>query len=213
MERKLIVFDVDGTLLDTQIGSFKEIGILVGKEKEVKAHDEEYQKRKHLGPWGLEQLAEIFKGLNESKIKEAAEKIVDSMIMNGAQETIVELKKRGYLIVSYSSSPIWIMEILKRKFGFSDVCGNIIEVINGKITGRLIEKVDRYSKTERLRNFQEKNSIKKENTFVVGDSVTDLPMAELGTFIAFNADKQEVREKAEHIIDKKDLREILKFIN
>jgi len=38
-------------------------------------------------------------------------------------------------------------------------------------------------------------------------------MAEYGRFIAFNADKQEVKDKAEFVINKKDLREILRYIN
>lgn len=211
--KKLVVFDVDGTLIDTKIGSFKELGVLLGKEHEVRKHDEEYQKRKHLGPWGLEELAMIFKGISEEKIKEAAEKIINNKLMAGVEETISQLKEKGFKIVSYSSSPMWIMDALKDKFGFDDVCGNIVEVAEGKVTGKLLERVDRYTKSQKLRAFMEKNNFDKGNTFIIGDSVTDLPMAELGRFIAFNSDKQEVKEKAEHAINKKDLREILQFIN
>jgi phosphoserine phosphatase len=210
---KLIVFDVDGTLIDTGIGSFKDIGMMLGKDKEIKEHAAEYEKRKHLGPWGLEELAMIFKGIDEKEIKRLAEKIVKEKLMSGAKETILKLKEKGYLLVSYSSSPIWIMKVLKQEFGFQDVCGNVLEVKDGKITGRLLGKVDRYVKAERLKKFMKENKISKENTFIVGDSVTDLPMAEHGHFIAFNCKKQEVRKKAEYIIDKKDLREILKYIN
>ena len=209
---KLIVFDVDGTLIDTKIGSFKELGIYLGKEKEIREHDEEYQRRKHLGPWGLEELAEIFKNVKEDKIKQISEEIVSRQLMQGAEKLINELKKRGYLLVSYSSSPMWIMNVLKKKFNFDDICGNKVEVKDGRITGKLLEKIDRYGKASRLKNFMYNNGVKKEDTYIIGDSVTDLPMAQYGHFIAFNSNKQEVKDEAEHIVDEKNLIKLLKFI-
>ncbi len=210
---KLVVFDVDGVLIDTKIGSFKEIGILLGKEKEIKEHAEEYERRKHLGPWGLDELAMIFKGIEEEKAEKAAKEIIERQLMNGTEETLKELKKRGYQLISYSSSPSWIMNLLREKLSFSEVCGNTLETKNKIITGKLLEKVDRYTKAEKLKKFIIKNKIDKKNIFVVGDSVTDLPIAELGRFIAFNSDNQKVKEKAEFILDKKDLREVLNIIN
>ena len=211
--KKLVVFDVDGTLIDTEIGSFKEIGMRLGKKKEIQAHHEEYERRKRLGPWGLEELGMIFKGINEEDAIRVAKEIIESKLMPGALETIKELRKRGYIIVSYSSSPMRVMIALQKMFGFKDVLGNAIEVKNGKITGRLLEKVDRYAKAERLKKFMEKNRIDGENVYVIGDSVTDLPMLEHAKhFIAFNAKKPEVREKAEQIIDDKNLRKSLEYL-
>lgn len=210
---KLVVFDVDGVLIDTKIGSFKEIGILLGKKKAVREHAEEYERRKQLGPWGLEELAMIFKGIEEKKAKKAAKEIIDKQLMPGTEETMHELMEKRYKIVSYSSSPIWIMHVLREKFNFMDICGNTLEVKNGIITGKLLEKVDRYVKAEQLKRFIAENKISKENIFIVGDSVSDLPMAELGRFIAFNSDNQTVKEKAEFVVDKKDLREVLGLID
>ena len=155
----------------------------------------------------------LFKGVEEKKAEKAAKQVIDKQLMSGTEEILKELKNRGYKTVSYSSSPVWIMSLLKEKFGFIDTCGNALEVKNRRITGNFLEKVDRYVKAEKLKRFITENKISKENTFIVGDSITDLPMAELGRFIAFNSDKQEVREKAEFVVDKKDLREVLKIIN
>jgi phosphoserine phosphatase len=210
--KKLIVFDVDGVLIDTDKGSFKELGLMFGKEKKIQEHHKEYEKRKHLGPWGLEELAMIFKDLKESDLNKASKEILDKRLMKGINETIKELKNRDYTIVSYSSSPFWIMKALKEKFGFVDICGNIIEVKNGKITGKLLKKIDRHGKAERLKEFMKEKGFTKENTYIIGDSVTDLPMAEYGHFIAFNSKKELIKEKAEEVIDKKDLREILRYL-
>jgi len=111
---KLVVFDVDGVLIDTELGSFKDLGVMLGKEKEIKKHHEEYERRKYLGPWGLEELATIFTGIKESEIKKAVKNLLKRKLMPGIRETIDELKRRGYLVVSYSSSPIWIMSDCKR---------------------------------------------------------------------------------------------------
>lgn len=209
---KLIVFDVDGVLIDTEIGSFKEIGILLGKEKQVREHAEEYKRRKYLGPWGLDELGMIFQGIEEEKVVEAAKKVVEKQLMQGVKETMLKLKNNGFLIVSYSSSPKWIMEILKEKFGFVDTVCNILESKSGKLTGKYTKQVNRYVKAESLKKFLENKNIGRKNTFIVGDSVSDLPMAEYGRFIAFNSDSQQVKDKAEFIVDKKDLREILKLV-
>ena len=209
---KLAVFDVDGTLIDTKVGTFKDLGLMLGKEEEIKAHHEEYERRKHLGPWGLDELAELFKGTKEGRMVELSKQIVDQMLMPGAEEIFKELKGRGYTLLAYSSSPTFIMEILRNRFGFSDIHGNVLEVKGGTLTGKLAEKADRHTKAERLKKFMEENSIFQKDVYVIGDSVTDLPMAEYGHFIAFNADKEEVKEKAEYVVDKKDLREILKYI-
>ena len=59
--KRLFVFDVDQTLIETEVGSFKDLGLMLGKEEEIKKHHEEYERKKHKGPWGLKELAEIFK--------------------------------------------------------------------------------------------------------------------------------------------------------
>ncbi|MBI4148343.1 hypothetical protein HY490_03575, partial [Candidatus Woesearchaeota archaeon] len=61
----LIVFDVDGVLLDTDTGGFKLLAEAIGKGEEMHRLHEEYEQRKHAGPWGLEQLAQLFAGVSE----------------------------------------------------------------------------------------------------------------------------------------------------
>ena len=65
MKKKMLIFDVDGVLLDNQMGATKEILFPLGKEKEVKIIDEEYQRRKFSGPWGLEQVVSLYKGFSQ----------------------------------------------------------------------------------------------------------------------------------------------------
>ncbi len=79
--------------------------------------------------------------------------------------------------------------------------GNRLEFRSEKSTGKIKRKVDRNVKAEILKRKMEECAIKRKDLFVVGDSITDLQMAELaGTFIAFQPREGAVKEKADSII-------------
>lgn len=209
---KLIVFDADGVLLNNKKGGFKEILILLGKKKEVLAIDREYQKRKHLGQWGLKELALLLKGFSKETLVKISKDYCMKKQVIGAQETISKLKEKNYIIGSISSNPKFVMDSLKKIFKLDFFRGNELEFRKGIATGKIVKKVDRYIKAEILKEKMVQYRVKKSNVVVVGDSLTDLPMAELaGTFIAFHAQK-EIREKANRVIEKKDLREVLNIL-
>ena len=208
---KLVAFDVDGVLLDCDIGGFKELAIQFGKEKEVREHDEEYQRRKHLGPWGLEELAMMFAGIPEHTVNEKARALVQKHLRPDAYDVVRSAKQKGYLVVAYSSNPIWIMQELKYFLGLDDICGNVVESKNGIITGKLLEKIDRFGKERRLARFMETHRISPDEAVIFGDSVTDLPMAQHGTFYAFNAKDEKVQQTAQSVIEP-PLSNVLKYL-
>lgn len=202
MNKKLIVFDVDGVLLRSKMGGFKDILILLGKKEEVKRLDEEYQKRKHSGPWGREQLAKLYKGFSKEKLREITAEYCQKNLEPGAKECITELKKNNYIVGALSSNPQFIMDFLAENLFLDFSEGAEIEFKRGKATGKFQKKVDRYVKAEILRKKIETYGFKKENVIVVGESITDLPMAELaGTFIAFRPKEKIVSEKANKIVE------------
>jgi phosphoserine phosphatase len=83
---------------------------------------------------------------------------------------------------------------------------------NGICTGRLKRKVDRFTKAEVLEEIIEDNSIPQSSVFVVGDSITDIPMSRFGLLISFNSRNRELDEMANYVVKEKDLRKILDFI-
>ena len=197
---KLIVFDVDGVLLTTEVGGFKLLAEALGKGEEMRKQHAEYEKRKHSGPWGLEQLAQLFSDIPEKEVEKHARKIIDTTLRLEAFTVIDELRKKGYFVVAYSSNPSWIMNCLKEKLQLDDVCANVLEVIDGKITGRLQHKIDRYGKEKRLVEFMEKYHLSKKDVVIVGDSVSDLPMAQHGTFYSFNTHDPTVIAAAKEVM-------------
>ncbi|MBI4017235.1 MAG: HAD family phosphatase [Candidatus Aenigmarchaeota archaeon] len=209
--QKLVVLDVDGVLLDTKIGGFKLLAEAVGKGEEMRKQHAEYEKRKHQGPWGLEQLAMLFAGISETKLNNHAIQIVDSTIMPEAYAVVQELRKRNYLVVAYSSSPSWIMNYLKQKLGLDDICANVLEVKDGNVTGKILQKMDRYGKKKHLLEFMTAHKLTKQDVIVVGDSVSDLPMAQHGTFYAFNTNDAVVVGAARQVI-MPPLNNLLKYL-
>ncbi|MDI6826029.1 MAG: HAD-IB family phosphatase [Candidatus Aenigmarchaeota archaeon] len=128
------------------------------------------------------------------------------------EEIHEESKKRNYIVAAFSSNPTVILEILQKKLNIDCVFGNVLEAKNGKFTGRFTKKMDRYQKTDELKKLVKKLSIRRNDIYVIGDSITDVPMTkEGGTFIVFNP-KDEVEEYADHAVKSNDLQDILRYI-
>jgi len=213
MPKKLIVFDVDGVLLDNKLGGFKDILVLLGKRKEVKEIEKEWQKRKLSGPWGLERLAKLYQGTSEKKLQKISIEYCRKHLMNGVKECLAKLKTRNYILGALSSNPQFIMDALIKILPLNFSEGTELEFKEGVDTGKIQKKVDRYVKAKILKEKIKKYKLRKENIIVVGDSITDLFMAkEAGTFIAFLPKEKEVEKIANSVVKKKDLREILKYI-
>ncbi len=210
--KKLIVFDVDGVILDNKIGAFKEILVFLGKEKQARRIDEEYQKRKLVAPWGLEQLAQLYKDVPQEKLKRLTLNYCQDNLMKGAERCFIKLKKRRYMAGALSSNPQFVMNVLSEMFSLSFAEGTKLEFKEGVATGKIVRPVDRHVKAQLLKEKMDKLYFEKQKTIVVGDSITDIPMAEkAGLFIAFNP-KEEIKEKANIVVKEKDLSQILNYI-
>lgn len=212
--KKMLVFDADGVLLNNQLGGFKELLIELGREKEVREIDEEYQRRRERGPWGLAELARLFNGIKVDDIEILAQNYCKEKLMAGAVTLVSELKQKGFVLGILSSNPQILLDQLKGILSLDFVEGTRLTDKNGTLTGGIEIKVDRFVKANFLKNKMREFGIEKKDLIVVGDSITDLPMAELaGKFIVFNCMDEKVRQKGDAVIDKKNLQEILYEIN
>jgi len=210
---KLVFFGVEGVLLNVVLGGFKDILTFLGKEEDVNKINEEYQKRKHLGPWGLEELVELCKGFSKTEFTKIAVDYCDKNLMMGAKDLIYEIKKKGFLIGAISSGPQFLLDALNNILDLDFVFGLEIEFKDNVATGKISRKIDRFIKVDILREKMKELNLAKENVIIIGDSITDIPMAkEAGFFVAFNSKNDEVKQKADVVVDKKDLKEVLKFI-
>ncbi|MBI2448925.1 haloacid dehalogenase-like hydrolase [Candidatus Pacearchaeota archaeon] len=210
--KKLFVFNGAGTLLDSEVSGFRWLAREIGQEREEKRHLRRYRRVKKEGPWGLEELAALFKGISQRELKEKSKKFIRENLMFGARELINILKVKHYFVAFYSSDPMEICEALKQELSLDDIYSNELEYESRKATGKLKEKVDRYDRADRIKEIVKKNKLRRDSVYIIGDSVTALPSKDYGIFISFNSKDKEVDEKADFVVKEKDLTKILEFI-
>ena len=134
-------------------------------------------------------------GLDASVLDEVARDIV---LTPGARTTIRTLKQMGYRTAVVSGGFIQVLEPMAEELDLDYVRANTLEVVDGKLTGRVIGKVvDRQAKAEFLAEFAKDSGLRMSQTVAVGDGANDIDMlTAAGLGIAFNA-KPALREVAD----------------
>lgn len=202
---KLAVFDFDSTLMDGETLEFlaKEFNL----QDKVAAITKEAMEGKIDFFESLIKRVALLKGLEQTKVEKICRELP---LMNGAKETITELKKAGYKTVCFSggfkSATIPAREYLGLDADFS----NILHFKDGKMTGLVGgEMMFSTSKGEMLVTIQRLLGVTEENTVAVGDGANDLSMFKhAAKRVAFCA-KPVLREAANIIIAEKDLTQLL----
>ena len=201
--RRLICFDMDSTLIQTEC--IDELGEQVARITE-KAMRGEIDFRE-----SFTQRVTLLKGLDSSVLQDIAEHLP---ITEGADRLMSVLKKCGYKIAILSGGFTYFGEYLRRKYNIDYVYANELEIgPDGKLTGRYVgEIVDGRRKAELLRLIAQVEKINLAQTIAVGDGANDLPMiSEAGLGIAFHA-KPKVKAGARQAISNLGLDGVLYFL-
>lgn len=206
--RRLICFDMDSTLIQTEC--IDELAERAGVGEQVKAITERAMRGEIDFKESFTERVALLKGLDESVMKEIAENLP---ITEGVERLMFVLKHYGYKIAILSGGFTYFGEHLKRKFGIDYVYANELEIVDGKLTGRYLgEIVDGKRKTELLRLLAQVEKVDIAQTIAVGDGANDLPMlSTAGLGIAFHA-KPKVVENAEQSINTIGLDGVLYFL-
>ena len=206
--RRLICFDMDSTLIETEV--IDELTIRAGVGDEVKAITESAMRGEIDFTESFRRRCALLKGLDVSVMQEIAENLP---ITEGADRLMRVLKKVGFKIAILSGGFTYFGNYLKQKFGIDYVYANELEVIDGKLTGRYLgEVVDGKRKAELLRLIAQVENVDIRQTVAVGDGANDLPMISIaGLGIAFHA-KPKVKATAEQSISTIGLDGILYFL-
>jgi phosphoserine phosphatase len=206
--RRLICFDMDSTLIQTEC--IDELAERAGVGEQVKAITERAMRGEIDFKESFTERVALLKGLDESVMKEIAENLP---ITEGVERLMFVLKHYGYKIAILSGGFTYFGEHLKRKFGIDYVYANELEIVDGKLTGRYLgEIVDGKRKAELLRLLAQVEKVDIAQTIAVGDGANDLPMlSTAGLGIAFHA-KPKVVENAEQSINTIGLDGVLYFL-
>jgi phosphoserine phosphatase len=167
--KRLIVFDVDGTLIDAEmIDELAKAAGVGGKVSEItsRAMNGEIEFKQ-----ALKERVQLLKGLPET--------VLDSIVENldvtpGAEELILALKALGYKIALISGGFTQFVEKIKEKLGIDYVYANKLVIEDGKLTGEVVEPIiDAERKAELMRQIAEKENLLMEQVVAVGDGAND----------------------------------------
>lgn len=183
--RRLICFDMDSTLIQTEC--IDELAERAGVGNQVKAITESAMRGEIDFKESFTRRVALLKGLDSSVFEEIANKMP---ITEGVDRLMAVLKRCGYKIAILSGGFTYFGEFLQRKYGIDYVYANELEIDDdGKLTGRYVgEIVDGQRKAELLKLIAQVEKVNLAQTIAVGDGANDLPMlgeARLG--IAFHA--------------------------
>lgn len=207
--RRLICFDMDSTLIQTEC--IDELAMRAGVGDKVKAITERAMRGEIDFKESFTQRVSLLKGLDVSVMKDIAEHLP---ITEGADRLMSVLKRCGYKIAILSGGFTYFGEQLRRRYGIDYVYANELEIDeNGKLTGRYIgDIVDGKRKAELLKLIAQVEQVNLAQTIAVGDGANDLPMiSEAGLGIAFHA-KPRVKATAQQSINNIGLDGVLYFL-
>jgi phosphoserine phosphatase len=191
--KRLIVFDVDSTLIQGEV--IEMLAARAGMEAQVAAVTEAAMRGELDFAESLHRRVATLAGLPASVLDDVAEQIE---LTPGARTTLRTLRRLGFHCGIVSGGFRQVIEPLAHELMMDFVAANELEIVDGKLTGRVVgEVIDRPGKAKALRDFAQQAGVPMEQTVAVGDGANDIDMlSAAGLGVAFNA-KPALREVAD----------------
>jgi phosphoserine phosphatase len=200
----LIVFDMDGTLIDAETIDELAKAAKVGNQvtlitKQAMRGEIDFEE-------ALKERVKLLKGLTIREVNAVIQKIP---LMNGAEQLIIELKK-SYKIAMVSGGFTIVAEKIAEKLGIDCTIANELKIEEGVLTGDVSGPLmSQDSKKDVLEEIAIKEGISTKDCIVIGDGANDISMFKAAGFsIAFNANPI-LKDASDIVITEKDLRLIL----
>ena len=190
---RLIVMDVDSTLIQNEVIDL--LAERAGCAAEVAKVTESAMRGELDFAASLRERTALLAGLDSAMLDTVRAEL---RLTPGAETLIRTLKRLGYKCGIVSGGFTRVIEPLAADLGIDYVAANTLEIVDGKLTGRVLDPViDRDGKTATLREFAARAGVPLSQTVAVGDGANDLGMiAAAGLGVAFNA-KPVVRDAAD----------------
>ncbi len=194
--RRLVAFDMDSTLIQAEV--IDELAREAGAGELVASITAAAMRGELDFQSSLRRRVATLEGLDEAVLEQVAARLP---LTEGVERLTSTLKRLGYKIAIISGGFDFFGRKLQQRLGFDYVFANQLEIVNGKLTGRVTgEIIDGERKAAILREIAEAESISLHQTIAVGDGANDLPMLSVaGLGVAFHP-KPIVARKAKRAI-------------
>ena len=209
MKYRLILFDVDSTLIKQEV-----IDLLADKSghgREVQQITARAMKGEIDFSQALSKRVSLLEGLPESVFDEVLSQI---SFAEGFDELFSYLRKNGFLVGAVSGGFHNVLDKLFSQLQLDFLKANVLEVVDGRLTGKITSApVDRMAKARALREFAALHNIELESTVAVGDGANDLDMIEIAGLGVSYMGKEILRQKADLHLEKAGLNALIQYLN
>jgi phosphoserine phosphatase len=209
MKYRLILFDVDSTLIKQEV-----IDLLAEKSghgREVQQITARAMKGEIDFSQALSKRVSLLEGLPESVFDEVISEI---SFAEGFDELFSYLRKNGFLVGAVSGGFHNVLDKLFARLQLDFLKANVLEVVDGRLTGKITAApVDRMAKARALREFAALHKVELENTVAVGDGANDLEMIEIAGLGVSYMGKEILRQKADLHLEKAGLNALIQYLN
>jgi phosphoserine phosphatase len=207
-EKRLIVFDMDMTIVDFEI--INKLASFVGVDEQVKAITERAMNGEMDFKESLRQRVRLLKGTPAGTLSEIAQ---DLQLTPGSEELVHHLKHVGYKIALISGGFTYFTDVLKERLGFDYAFANELEIKDGILTGEIKgEIIDGEAKGRIIYRLAELERISPDNIVAVGDGANDcLMIKNAGLGVAFNA-KEILKKVSDGTLSRENLLGLLNVL-
>jgi phosphoserine phosphatase len=197
----LLVMDVDSTLIQEE--GIDLLGEIAGSGPEISDITNRAMNGELDFEAALTARVSLLKGLPETVFETLRQQI---HFTKGARELVDRLHASGWRVGVVSGGFHETVDGLAKELGIDYVRANHLEVVSGKLTGRVSgEIVTKAVKLASLKSWAAELGLELSQTVAIGDGANDLPMIlASGIGIAFNA-KPVVRAQASYQINQPNL--------
>ncbi|MFA6904135.1 MAG: phosphoserine phosphatase SerB [Gallionellaceae bacterium] len=189
----LVVMDMDSTLIT--IECIDEIADMYHLKPQVSAITEAAMRGEIDFAESLRRRVALLEGLEES----ALQRVYDERLQlsPGAETMLAKLKEHGIRTLLVSGGFVYFTEKLKARLGLDFAHANTLEIVNGKLTGKVLGKIlDAQGKADYLVHTREELELDGKQVIAMGDGANDLKMmSQASVSIAYHA-KPVVRSQA-----------------
>ena len=193
-ELGLIVSDMDSTLIT--IECIDEIAACTGLKERVAEITERAMRGELDFEQSLRSRVALLAGLDERVLADVYENVLK--LSPGAEFLLDECKRHNVKFLLVSGGFTFFTERLQQRLGFEYQHANVLEIENGRLTGRLKGRIiDAQAKADLLREYRSRLGLQPHQVLAMGDGANDIPMLkEAGIGVAYRA-----KPKAQAVAD------------